>query len=123
MSPITALCIQLLIPLLTGPILAAYLKSAMHRLLVELCGNSQRADFWWRISSVLLIGLPLILVLSLGDNISLGHIDAPVDVSKIVRQTSALTLFGILIAVAYLALQMRKFMPQPGRAGEGSCAS
>ncbi|MCE1181428.1 MAG: hypothetical protein LWW81_03860 [Rhodocyclales bacterium] len=123
MSPITVLCIQLLIPLLTGPILAAYLKSAMHRLLVELCGNSQRADFWWRISSVLLIGLPLILVLSLGDNISMGQMNGLVDVSKIVRQTSALTLFGILIAVAYLALQMRKFMPQPGRAGERSCAS
>ena len=122
MSPAIALCIQLLIPLFTGPLLATYLKGAMYRLLVELCGNEQRADFWWRISSVLLVGLPLILVLGLGDNINVGRVDSVVDAGKIVRQTIVLTLAGILAAVAYLAIQMRKFVPGIGRRGEPPCA-
>ncbi len=122
MSPVIALCIQLLIPLLTGPLLATYLKGAMYRLLVELCGNEQRADFWWRISSVLLVGLPLILVLGLGDNINVSRADSVVDAGKIVRQTLVLTLAGILGAVAYLAIQMRKFVPGIGRRGEPPCA-
>ena len=123
MSPLTTLCLQLLIPLLTGPVLAIYLKGAMYRILIDLCGTAERADFWWRISSVLLIGLPLILVLAFGHEITLDDFAAQVEAGRIIRQSFALTVFGILIAVAYLARQIRKFVPQPCQAGEGTCAS
>jgi uncharacterized membrane protein YhaH (DUF805 family) len=39
----------------------AYLRPHLRRILTELCGTTERAQFWVVFSSILLVGLPLII--------------------------------------------------------------
>jgi len=40
-----------------------YLKPFLRRILVDLCGSEERAQFWTAFSSIILIGLPILLAL------------------------------------------------------------
>jgi len=61
--------IYLLQIVVTGAISLAvvlYLKKHLQRILIDLCGTQERAQFWVVFSSILLVGLPLIF--SMGYN-------------------------------------------------------
>jgi hypothetical protein len=45
-----------------------YLKQPLHRLLIELCGNAERASFWAAFSCLALVLTPLIFALNVQPN-------------------------------------------------------
>lgn len=100
--------LQLAIALFAGVLAARYLKAALTGILLDLCGTAGRADFWWRTSAILLLGLPLLLVLFLGDP---GD-----DLAFAVRNASRLSLVGVLIAVGLLSRRIWKHIPTPATA-------
>lgn len=97
--------LQVTIALLAGCLVARYLKSALTGILVDLCGTAGRADFWWRSSAILLIGLPLLLVLFVGDT---GENPAIA-----LRDAFRLSLIGVLAAVGLLSRRIWKHIPTP----------
>lgn len=121
MTTFLPLLFQIAIPLLAGIGVAAYLRQVIRRLLVDLCGTDDRANFWVRTTGILLAGTPLALVLVFGRS---GPPDA---LPEVIRQTVTLSLVGILLAVAFLARLIWKQVPPPAKpgtaAGETPCAS
>jgi len=97
--------LQIAIALLAGGLAAYYLKAALTGILLDLCGTVGRADFWWRTSAILLLGLPLLLVLFLGDT---GD-----DLAVAMRHAGRLSLVGVLIAVGLLSRRIWKHIPTP----------
>lgn len=97
--------LQIAIALLAGGLAAYYLKTALTGILLDLCGTAGRADFWWRTSAILLLGLPLLLVLFLGDT---GG-----DLAVALRHAGRLSLVGVLIAVGLLSRRIWKHIPTP----------
>ncbi|MFV5213046.1 hypothetical protein ACLIIZ_04885 [Azonexus caeni] len=97
--------LQVTIALLAGGLAAYYLKAALTGILTDLCGTAGRADFWWRTSAILLLGLPLLLVLFLGDT---GD-----DLAVALRHAGRLNLVGVLVAVGLLSRRIWKHIPPP----------
>ncbi len=56
-------------------LVVGYLKSHLQKILVDICGNEMRANFWMAFSNVTLILIPTIFAMSYrprpGDNISI----------------------------------------------------
>jgi len=99
--------LQIGFALLAGALAAAYLKTALTRILLDLCGTAGRADFWWRTSAILLLGLPLLLVLFFAAN------PAYSDPALALRDAFRLSLIGVLIAVGLLSRRIWKTIPTP----------
>ncbi len=97
--------LQIAIALLAGGLAAYYLRTALTGILTDLCGTAGRADFWWRTSAILLLGLPLLLVLFLGDT---GD-----DLAVALRHAGHLSLVGVLVAVGLLSRRIWKHIPPP----------
>lgn len=99
--------LQIAIALLAGGLAAYYLRTALTGILTDLCGTAGRADFWWRTSAILLLGLPLLLVLFFAAN--------PVfsDPALALRDAFRLSLIGVLAAVGLLSRRIWKHIPTP----------
>lgn len=63
MNTISYFLIEVAITLLTCILIIAYLRPYLRRVLVDLCGTEERAQFWTIFSTLLLIGLPLIIAM------------------------------------------------------------
>jgi hypothetical protein len=64
MSPIVWFGLQVTLTLIIAFLLAGYLRPFLYRILLDLCGNEVRAQFWLALSTILLIGLPSAYALS-----------------------------------------------------------
>ncbi|MCL4529882.1 MAG: hypothetical protein M1282_10770 [Chloroflexi bacterium] len=64
MNTITYFLIEVAITLLVCALIITYLRPYLRRILVDLCGTEDRAQFWTVFSTILLIGLPFIIALS-----------------------------------------------------------
>ena len=102
--------LQVAVPLLCGLAVTAYLRGVTRRLLLDLCGTDDRAEFWVRITAVLNTAAPLALVLLFGHDCS----NAPA--GEIVRQSLSLSLIGILVGVALLARGIWRQVPRAAAA-------
>lgn len=60
MNTIIAYSIQILVTFLIALGAVLYLSHSLRRVLVDLCGTEDRAQFWIHFSSVVLIGMPLV---------------------------------------------------------------
>jgi hypothetical protein len=112
MTTFLPLLFQIAIPLLAGIGVAAYLRQVIRVLLLDLCGSDDRANFWVRTTSILLAGTPLAVVLVFGHS---GPNDA---LPEVIRQAVALSLVGILLAVAFLARLIWKQVPPSAKPGQ-----
>ncbi len=63
MNTILYFLIEVAITLLACAFIIAYLRPYLRRILVDLCGTEDRAQFWTVFSTILLVGLPLIIAL------------------------------------------------------------
>lgn len=63
MNPFFALSIEVTLTILVCALITRYLSPYLRRILVDLCGTEDRAQFWSAFSNILLIGLPLIIAL------------------------------------------------------------
>ena len=64
MNTITSFFIQVLLTVALTTLLAGYIRPYLRKVLTDLCGTEERAQFWTVFSNVLLIGLPGILALN-----------------------------------------------------------
>jgi hypothetical protein len=60
MNTIGLYLIQLSTTLLIAAGLAAYLRPTLRRVLLDLCGTEERAQFWTSFSNIMLVALPVI---------------------------------------------------------------
>jgi hypothetical protein len=63
MNTIFSFVIEVVLTLTISLALVRYLRPFLKRILVDLCGTEDRAQFWTAFSNILLIGMPLILSL------------------------------------------------------------
>jgi hypothetical protein len=64
MNTIFSYLIEVALTLIICGLLVGYLRPFLKKILIDLCGTEDRAQFWTAFSNILLIGLPLILALS-----------------------------------------------------------
>ncbi|MBN8582361.1 MAG: hypothetical protein J0L96_16970 [Anaerolineae bacterium] len=64
MNTIVSFLIQVFITLALAFIVVGYIRPHLRKVLADLCGTEDRAQFWTVFSNVLLIGLPAILSLN-----------------------------------------------------------
>jgi len=64
MNTITFFSIQVILTLIIVSLIVGYLRPHLKKILVDLCGTEDRAQFWTVFSNVLLIGMPLIISLN-----------------------------------------------------------
>ena len=60
MNTILSFLIEVLATLVLCALTFLYLRPFLIKVLVDLCGSEERAQFWTVFSSILLIGLPLL---------------------------------------------------------------
>ena len=64
MNAILSYAIEVVLTLTVCALLVRYLQPFLQRILLDLCGTDERAQFWTVFSNILLIGLPVIFALS-----------------------------------------------------------
>lgn len=63
MNAIVSFVIEVVLTLSTSILLVRYLRPFLRKILLELCGTEDRAQFWTAFSTILLIGMPILLAL------------------------------------------------------------
>jgi uncharacterized membrane protein YhaH (DUF805 family) len=64
MNMIGSFLIEMALTLSICILAVAYLRRYLHRILLDLCGNEERAEFWTVFSIFILVGIPAILALN-----------------------------------------------------------
>jgi len=64
MNTIISFLVQVTLTLIIVSLIVGYLRPFLKKVLVDLCGTDERAQFWTAFSNILLIGLPLIFSLN-----------------------------------------------------------
>lgn len=64
MNNIISFLVQMALTLAIVFLVVKYLHPYLKKILAELCGTEERAQFWTAFSNILLIGLPLIFALN-----------------------------------------------------------
>ena len=64
MSTIVSYLIQLAITFIAVSVIVGYLRPHLRKILIDLCGTEDRAQFWTMFSNVLLIGMPMIFAMN-----------------------------------------------------------
>ena|ERR1700729_4353484 len=106
---------QFVSPVVIGVMVMVYLRSVTQRLLVDLCGTVDRADFWVRVTSVLMATAPLALVLLGAQSPLRCTPDDTACALNVLRQTIIFSLVGILISVGIVARVVGRYVPREPR--------
>jgi hypothetical protein len=64
MNTIISFLIQVLLTITLTALIVRYIRPYLRKVLIDLCGTEERAQFWTVFSNVVLIGLPGILALN-----------------------------------------------------------
>jgi SNF family Na+-dependent transporter len=64
MNTIFSFLIQLFATILIVYLIVGYLRPHLRKVLVDLCGTEERAQFWTVFSNILLIGMPVIFAMN-----------------------------------------------------------
>ena len=64
MNSIVSFLIQVFLTVVLTAVIVGYIRPYLRKVLTDLCGTEERAQFWTVFSNVLLIGLPTILALN-----------------------------------------------------------
>ncbi|HUF00123.1 MAG TPA: hypothetical protein VMN99_12775 [Anaerolineales bacterium] len=64
MNTIFSFVIEVLLTVVISVLLVGYLRPFLRRILTDLCGTEDRAQFWTAFSNILLIGMPVIFALN-----------------------------------------------------------
>ena len=107
MSVSILFAVGLLITEVVSLIVVLYLKAPLHKVLVELCGNGERAAFWTAFSSVTLTLAPPILAMQ--------HTPEMGGKTAVVLEIAAQLkwgLLGLFLAVVILGWVLSRFIPR-----------
>lgn len=64
MNMVISYLIQLTVTFIIVSLLVRYVRPHLHKVLLDLCGTEERAQFWIAFSNILLIGIPMIFALN-----------------------------------------------------------
>jgi hypothetical protein len=64
MNTILYFLLQVILTLVISALIVGYLRPFLRKILTDLCGTEDRAQFWTAFSNILLIGMPIILALN-----------------------------------------------------------
>ena len=64
MNTILYFLLQVILTLVISALIVGYLRPFLRKILIDLCGTEDRAQFWTAFSNILLIGMPIILALN-----------------------------------------------------------
>ena len=64
MNTIFSFLIEVVLTLVISVLLVRYLRPYLRKVLIDLCGTEDRAQFWTAFSNILLIGMPIIFALN-----------------------------------------------------------
>jgi protein-S-isoprenylcysteine O-methyltransferase Ste14 len=104
--------IQLVIPFALSFAVTNYLQGTSRRLLEDLCGTKDRAEYWVRITAVLTIAVPVLLVLMFGSvPTEMCFAGGSGCVAGIIKQAVCLSLGGIILAILVVASRIHQQLP------------
>ncbi|HZU41058.1 MAG TPA: hypothetical protein VE994_00165 [Terriglobales bacterium] len=107
MSVTAVFTLGLLITAGIALLVVIYLKRPLQKVLIDLCGNVERAAFWTAFSMVALTLSPLILAMTYTPEVRAG--------SPLVLELAAQLkwgLVGLLVAVVILGWVLSRFIPR-----------
>ena len=113
MNTVLSFLIQMALTFLLAFLIVGYLRPYLRKVLIDLCGTEERAQFWTAFSNILLIGLPLIFALNYQPETQ----NSEVLFFEVTRKLSGnlggllLALIGVGIIVSFFAL----VAPKPGK--------
>ena len=64
MNTIISFLIQVSLAVALTSIIVSYIRPYLRKVLVDLCGTEERAQFWTVFSNIILVGLPLLISLT-----------------------------------------------------------
>jgi len=105
------LAFQFACPALIGLVVTRYLRVVTMRLLVDMCGTTDRAEFWVRVCSVMMVLVPLALVLMAARSPLRCLSDDVICLELVLRQTLVFTLIGALVTVGAIAGVVGRYLP------------
>ena len=82
-----------------------YLRVPLHSMLVELCGNANRARFWTAFSNITVTAMPVILAMQY------GPVGGTSPVFELANQLKW-GLIGLVISVVLLGWILSRFIPR-----------
>lgn len=106
MNSIFFFLLEVTLTLVICGVVVRYLRPFLNRILVDLCGTEERAQFWTVFSNIILVGLPLLVALTYQPQAS----SAEELFFEITRRISGnltgflLALVGIGLIVSFFAL-------------------
>ena len=110
MNSIFASAIEVIITFAICTLTFHYMRPFLKRILVDLCGTEERAQFWTVFSNILLVGLPLLISLMYQPKVS----QTEELFFELTHRTSG-NLFGFmfaLIAVGFIVSIFALFAPR-----------
>ncbi|MEK6425753.1 MAG: hypothetical protein V4801_39775 [Burkholderia gladioli] len=111
MNTSLALAAQFLLPVPIGYAIARYLRAVTRNLLIDLCGTVGRADFWTRITMVMLVLGPLVLTLALATSPASCSADDALCVVGALRMTVVWSLLGAIVPLIAIASRIARQVP------------
>lgn len=114
MNTIISFLVQVLLTVALTAGIVTYIRPYLRKVLVDLCGTEERAQFWTVFSNVLLIGLPSILALNYRPEAS-NLEELFFEVAGRLSGTLAGFLFA-LVCVGMVVSIFALFVPRPAKA-------
>lgn len=109
MNAITLFIAGLGITAAASGLVVAYLHKHLNKILIDLCGTVERANFWMAFSNVTLMLVPLILALHYRPE------NAPRSIVFVIPDQLGLALSGLLAAMGVVGLVLQRFISQKDR--------
>ena len=104
MNIIFSFIVEVALTLVISVLLVGYLRPFLRNILTDLCGTTDRAQFWTAFSNILLIGMPLIF--------SLNYRPAVVDGEELffeMAEKLSGNLGGLLVSLIGIGLMVSVF--------------
>lgn len=113
MNTLFPFVIEVTVTLVVAALLTGYLRPFLRKILIDLCGTEDRAQFWTAFSNILLIVVPVIFALNYrpeAESVQALFFEVAGKVSENLGGLLA-SLIGIGIVVSFFAL----IAPRPGK--------
>lgn len=123
MKTMMLLAFQFVWPVLLGFSITCYLRAVTIRLLTDVCGTLDRAEFWARVAAVVTVCMPLMFVLLSATSPLRCVAGDALCGDQVVRQTFVATLVGSLLSVASVAVSVALYLPHPRKSLETDVAA
>ena len=85
-----------------------YMKQPLQRVLVDLCGTQERANFWTAFSSITLVLVPIICAMQFRPGST-----SEINLSFAIIDQLKWALIGLVGTVVALGVVISKFIPRP----------